>query len=153
MYAEEIRKYGIRNLVYLARHLSRPKPQVPFIFFRYELPQCSADWLVFNIPPLTAAYAPNLRKRSKNIVSTSQCILCHAPSDLRILPILPASRGSRKRFILITDYAAKMAEAVATRKDDAMTVVEFLSTTVLASEYRPFMKSFFLSVLVTSEVG
>ncbi|OAE33727.1 hypothetical protein AXG93_3363s1010 [Marchantia polymorpha subsp. ruderalis] len=42
-------------------------------------------------------------------------------------PIQPATRHTRRRYILVaTDYATKMVEAEATRKDDAATVSKFL---------------------------
>ncbi|KAL3675122.1 hypothetical protein R1sor_025070 [Riccia sorocarpa] len=47
-------------------------------------------------------------------------------------PIQPVTRYTRKRYILVaTDYATRMVEAEATKKDDAITVAEFFFRNVI----------------------
>ena len=47
-------------------------------------------------------------------------------------PIAPASRNGQKRYILVaTEYVTKWAEAIATRKDDANTVAQFLFENII----------------------
>ncbi|KAL3690876.1 hypothetical protein R1sor_004527 [Riccia sorocarpa] len=48
-------------------------------------------------------------------------------------PIQPVTRYTRKRYILVaTDYATRMVEAEATKKDDAVTVAEFFFRNVIS---------------------
>ncbi|KAL3694641.1 hypothetical protein R1sor_008292 [Riccia sorocarpa] len=48
-------------------------------------------------------------------------------------PIQPTTRQTRRRYILVaTDYATKMVEAEATKKDDAVTVAQFLFTNIIS---------------------
>ncbi|OAE26883.1 hypothetical protein AXG93_3554s1010 [Marchantia polymorpha subsp. ruderalis] len=47
-------------------------------------------------------------------------------------PIQPVTRSTRRRYILVaTDYATKMVEARATRRDDAATVAAFLFESII----------------------
>ncbi|KAL3694004.1 hypothetical protein R1sor_007655 [Riccia sorocarpa] len=48
-------------------------------------------------------------------------------------PIQPVTRYTRRRYILVaTDYATRMVEAEATRKDDAVTVAEFFFRNIIS---------------------
>lgn len=47
-------------------------------------------------------------------------------------PVQPVTKHSRRRYILVaTDYAIKMVEAEATRKNDAATVAKFLFESII----------------------